>query len=185
MGTLTISGNAVSATFGVFPTLGSTLSDGSNSATGTLHGTFVPGSSLDITDQITTSNGTTSSESIALEFEFLYNCSSSLSIVSGNYYRDFQYSVSSNGSISGQDPKTGCAMTGTVSIIDQSYNLYSVSYTDSNCPSQSIALNGAQFSGFAYVTPYYYDVMSGFTSPQALHFLVDAQVGSTIYTEDF
>jgi len=185
VGTLSVSGNAVSAAFAAFPKFGSTFSDGSFSAAGTLHGTFVPGATLDITDQITTANGTTSSESIALTFDLLYNCSSSLSFVSGNYYYNFQFSVSGAGSLSGRDPNTGCSMTGTVSIIDRSYNLYNVSYTASNCTGQSTALNGAQFSGFAYVTPYFYDSMSGYTSPPALHVLLDAQVGGTTYAENF
>jgi hypothetical protein len=176
--------NVVSGTFDVFPTIGNRLSDGSTSAVGTLQGTFVPGATLEFTDQITTTNGTLSTESLALEFSFLYNCRSSLSIVSGSYGYP-SLSVSAAGSLSGQDPNSGCSMTGTISIIDQSYNLYNVSYTDSNCPSRSTALNGAQFSGFAYVTPYSYDSRSGFTTPPALHLLVDAQVGGTIYAENF
>jgi hypothetical protein len=60
--------------------------------------------------------------------------------------------ISSNGAISGQDANTGCVLNGTLSIVNPSYNAYSVSGSFSNCQGTSAPLNGAQLSGLAALT---------------------------------
>src|SRR6202142_3793603 len=190
VGTLAVLGDTVTAAFTAFPKLGSTFPDGSTSASGNLEGTFVPGSSLVINDQLTTANGTISSDTFAMDFDFLYNCGSSLSNLS---HYNSSVSVSTSGTISGQDPGailgldplTGCEVTGTLSVINQGYNVLGVSFPASNCPGRSSAFDGVQFSGLAYFHPPFEDYLSGFSGPAVLHGAVEAQVDGVSYGETF
>jgi hypothetical protein len=62
-------------------------------------------------------------------------------------------SISSIGAISGQSPTTGCALNGTISTSNASYDVYQVSYTYENCTGAYSVLNGVQLTGLADFNP--------------------------------
>jgi len=149
-GTLTVSGSSVSANLQVVPEWSTTFSDGSTHGAGTLSGTVVARSGISANVQFTTSKGTASSGTLTLHFVSLYNTGSSLAAISGNYTDPSTgdtVSVSSSGVIFEQQPSIGCVTNGNVSIIDASYDAYSLSFKVASCTGAFAVLNGAQFSG--------------------------------------
>lgn len=127
-----------------------TFPDGSTSGTGTLTGTVVQGSTLTLTPSGKTASGTTlPSNTVALTFDTLYNESSSLGKIAGywNGPTGNVLNISSSGALSSTDPASGCAVSGQASIINSSYNLYTVSAKYSGCQGNAAVLNGLTATG--------------------------------------
>ncbi|HVW69114.1 MAG TPA: hypothetical protein VHB68_09065 [Steroidobacteraceae bacterium] len=152
VGSATVSTNTVTASFEGFVPLGDTFTDGSTHGTGNLSGTIQARTSIDLTSQFKTDNGSTSSGTLDLTFDTLYNRASSLATLAGNFTSPSSgvvVTVSSNGTIFSQDASTGCVINGTASIINASYNAYHVEFTYASCTGQAAVLNGVQFAGLA------------------------------------
>ena len=150
VGTAAVTGNSVSAGLEGFTQIGTVFPDNSNHGTGTVTGTVQARSSLSLSTQFKTDAGTSTSGTINLTFDSLYNRASSLATISGNFSSNGNVvTVSSNGQVFSQDPTTGCVINGTVSIIDATRNAYKVQYTYASCSGQNAVLNGLQFSGMA------------------------------------
>jgi hypothetical protein len=174
VGTASVSVNSISANFEGFTQLGTVFADNSNHGTGAVTGTVQARSSLSLTTQFKTDAGTSTSGTLNLTFDALYNRASSLSTLSGNYSSgNVVVTLSSNGSIFSQDPTTGCVVNGTVSIINATYNAYKVQFSYASCTGQSAALNGLQFSGLA--------TLDNTQSPEHAIVGVTAKSGTTQY----
>lgn len=159
-GQATVVGNSISgnidvavATFSTTPGVNTTCAfpDGSTSGTGIISGTVAQGSSMTLTDSVTTSNGTSlGTETHTWVFNSLYDNPSSLSAVSANYTDGSDtLSIAGNGVIFEQDPTTGCVINGQISIINAAYNAYSMSLTYSNCTGSAAGANGYTLTGLA------------------------------------
>jgi hypothetical protein len=48
-----------------------------------------------------------------------------------------------------QDPTTGCVLNGTVSVIDERFNMYRVEYVYGACTGEAAVLNNVTFRGLA------------------------------------
>lgn len=57
------------------------------------------------------------------------------------------FSVNGTGVVFAQDATSGRVISGTVSIINASYNAYSVTISYASCQGQYAILNGAQLTG--------------------------------------
>lgn len=152
VGTATTSGNSISGSIEGYTNFGTTFPDGSTSGSGTISGTIAARSSLSGTVQFTTAGGTASSGTLDLTFNQLYNAGSSLATIAGNYSYTTPngvvvVTIAADGTVTAQDPNTGCVVDGVVSIIDVSYNAYQVELTYSSCLGTAGALDGIQFSG--------------------------------------
>jgi hypothetical protein len=158
-GTLALNGKTFSGSgdFGIIDYAGAigvqincAFTDGSVWGTSTLSGSVVPRTTLTMTGDDTTSLGTVIQRTTGtLNFDDVYNESSSLSKLAGDWLLSTgaMLSISSDGVISSQDQSNGCVITGQVSIINASYNAYSVSVTYSNCGATTSALNGVTGTG--------------------------------------
>jgi hypothetical protein len=150
-GTMTVTGNAATANFtGVVPA-GYQYPDGSLTGTGTLTGTIQARTSISGTASFTTARGAASpSSNLTLSFNPIYNRSSSLSAIAGNY-RDPDtnsvINVNSNGVIFAQDAVTGCVINGSAAIVNASYNAYRLEYNFSGCRGSRAYLNGTTARG--------------------------------------
>ena len=154
-------GNSVSGS-GQFGTLqytsipgtiaGCVYPDNTSAGTGTVTGTVSARSTLSLTASGTTTGGLAlPATTIDLSFDSTYLTPASLSTLAGNYTDAFTgatLSVSGNGTIFEQDAN-GCVINGTASIPNASYNLFTISATQSNCPASS--LNNIALSGLAVV----------------------------------
>lgn len=150
VGTASVTGNSLSANIDGFTQIGTVFADNSSHGTGTVTGTVQARSSLALSTQFKTDAGTSTSGTVNLTFDTLYNRASSLSTISGNFSSNGDVvTISSNGTVFSQDPNTGCVVNGTVAIINASYNAYRVQYSYANCTGQSAVLNGLQFNGMA------------------------------------
>ncbi len=149
-GNVTTSGNNVTANYtGVVP-YGSSFVDGSLSGTGTITGTIVERSSLSLQTSFKTAAGNSSSGTMNLTFNPLYNLDSSLATIAGNW-RDPDtlavINVNSNGVVFAQDNVSGCVVNGQIGIINSNYNAYTVSYTYSSCRGFYSSLNATTATG--------------------------------------
>ena len=149
-GSVTTSGNNLSGTYtGVAPA-GTTFADGSTYGTGTVSGTVQARQTLSGTLSFTTANGGAKSGSGTFAFDSLYNSGSSLAAIAGNYTDaadNAVVNVNSNGVVFSQSPVTGCVINGQVSIINASYDAYSVSYSFASCQGAAAYLNGTTATG--------------------------------------
>jgi hypothetical protein len=128
-------------------------SDGSTSATTTLSGTVTQRSSFMLTDSSTTSMGMAlGSETNTWSYSNLYSETPSLATLAGSYSTASgdTITISSDGTVFEQDPTTGCVINGRVSILNSSYNAYSISYTFANCTGNATALDGQTATGLGY-----------------------------------
>ena len=151
VGTVTTSGNDIAGTYTAVAPPGTSFTDGSTYATGTIAGTIKARSAISVTVTFTTANGTNlGSKTLSLTFNPLYDTGSSLSAISGNYLDPTDnsiISVSASGVVFSQDATTGCVINGQVSIIDASYNAYQISYTFADCLGTAAYLNGTTATG--------------------------------------
>jgi len=125
--------------------------DGSQSATTTLSGTVAQRSSLKLTYTSTTSLGMAiPPEAATWSYSNLYAETPSLATIAGNYADGAStLTVSSNGTIFEQNP-VGCVINGQASIVNPSYNAYSLSFTFASCAGSLAELNGVTATGFGY-----------------------------------
>lgn len=148
VGTGSVNGTAVTFNYTYVARLGSTLTDGSPSATCIATGTIQERQSLSVTTDCTTSLGGSSSNSVSMTYDARYDIDSSLAMVAGNYdHFGVVLNVSASGEVFEQDPATGCVVNGQVTVIDAEFNAYDVSITYSNCVGSSANFNGATFTG--------------------------------------
>jgi len=153
-GTASVIGSAVTIDYTSVVPLGSTLLDGSTSATCSGTGMVQPSQTLTVSVDCMTSLGAAYSDSASLIYDSsLANRDSSLSVVAGNFNGvNSVLTVSGNGVIFEQDPFTGCVINGQVSIIDARFNVYDVSITYSLCAGNLDVLNGTTHTGLAMLT---------------------------------
>lgn len=180
VGTASVSGASVSAGFDGYTQLGLTFPDGSTHGTGSLSGLVIERVSIIASTQFRTDAGKSSSGSMSLVFNAIYNTPSSLATISGNYTALLTgdvISINSNGAVTWQDPLTGCVGNGTVSIINATYNAYRVRFDYANCKGPAAVLNGVQFSGLA--------TLNTTASPQQIIAGVTGQAGGTTYSVVF
>ena len=150
VGTAITSGSSVSANFEGFTQVGTAFPDQTTHGTGTVSGSIQQRSSLTLNTQFKTDGGTASTGTLNLTFDSLYNRTSSLATIGGNYSSNGEtVTVDSNGNVFAQDPTSSCVTNGTVSIINATYNAYKVQFSYANCTGQYSVLNGLQFSGMA------------------------------------
>jgi hypothetical protein len=150
IGQVTTSGMSGSGSFDGFAPLGATFQDGSTHGTGTVSGTVHQRSTFSATTQFTTDGGHSSSDTLSMTFNVLYNRPSSLATIAGNFTEmgsGTVFSVNASGVIYAQDAASGCVLNGTVSIIDASYNAYGVSIGYASCVGAYAVLNGLTLTG--------------------------------------
>ncbi len=154
LGTVLVNGTAFSASLEALLPFGSTFPDGSTYGTVTMTGTMVAQKSVTGTESLTTSAGTTSSGALSLTFDANYDVISLPASIQGTYVGATSTAVmtiTEFGLLSYQDPTTGCLITGYVTVIDPSYNLYDLSVTPTGCPAAAVAMDGTSLSGFATI----------------------------------
>jgi hypothetical protein len=130
------------------------FSDGSVWGTAALTGSLVSRQTLTVTaNDITTLGTALPGTTGMLNFDDVYNESSSLSKVSGNWYLSTNalLSIDSAGAIYSQDTVNGCLVNGKVTLINTKYNAYAVSVTYSNCGASASALDGLTATGLMTV----------------------------------
>ena len=152
VGTASVSGTSLSANLeGIVP-LGFTFADGSHHGTGSITGTIEARKSISASTKFQTDLGSSSTGTLDLTFDALYNRASALTTISGNFTNtanNVVVTVGTNGSVFSQDATTGCVLNGSVSIINASYNAYNVSFDYMSCTGLTSALNGVSFTGMA------------------------------------
>ncbi len=129
--------------FGVAP-LGFVWSDGSTVTSLTVTGTVSERNSYGGS----WATGSGESGTFNLDYDPIYNRTSSLAKVQGTYtsFDDFGnatgvFTIDSNGNVVGQDIDA-CVYGGLVSIVNSNYNLYEISLTVTNCVQFSGMYNG-------------------------------------------
>lgn len=146
VGTYTVSGNSITADVKAYAIGGGPY------ATSVITGTFSEQSQFDATFSSTyISSGTTSTGSITLTYDSIYDRSSSLAMLEGTWSEtDGAYTITADvdafGSLSGTDT-AGCGYSGVISILDPNKNLYGIDIDVSTCSS----FNGS-YDGFAVLT---------------------------------
>lgn len=152
IGTATMNGNTLSSSFEAFTPIGFVFPDGSTHGTGTLSATVQQRSSISGSTQTRTDNGISSSGTISLAFNSLYNRASSLAAIAGNFREPTSgaiVSINSAGVAFAQDAVSGCVLNGSVSLINPSFNAYRVQWTYSSCLGAAAFRNGLTFRGLA------------------------------------
>jgi hypothetical protein len=151
------------------------LPDGSPSSTGTVTGTVTSGKSMVLSSQGKTSKGLAlSSETATFNWSHANSVQPSLALVAGTYKdkTGVNIAINSQGVITSQDPTTGCAVSGTLSIPSASYNVYDVSFKYSNCAPAYAALNNLVATGLGT-----YD---NSTAPTTFTYAANATVNGTL-----
>lgn len=151
-GNLTVSNtNAISAQlYGIAP-YGETFPDGSVHGTGNVSGTLAPRSSAQVSASFTTDKGESTTSSVSLVFQPLYNGTPDVTNFAGTWTdtaNGVAVSITSSGAIFAQDPNTGCVINGQVNVVQANYNLWAAEIDYANCQGSAAALNGLQFAGF-------------------------------------
>ena len=152
IGSLSTSGDELSANFVGYAPFGEKFDDGSTTGVGSLSGNLDERSDISADIDFTTSRGDSSQSTIALSYDAIYERDSSLESIAGNYLdteRNVVINVNNDGELFSQDPRSHCITNGTVSVIDRAFNLYRVRYTFSNCKGHDKDLNGKVAEGLA------------------------------------
>jgi hypothetical protein len=141
-GVLTVNSNSFSTAATAYAPHGSTLPDGSIVGATTITGTFTAKGTM-----TGTYSGAGDSGTFTLTYNgFLYERPSSLPVVSGTWkgkILDFNNAIhiDDNGAIIGVNT-SGCTYGGHVSVIDPSFNIYSVHLDISTCSSDNGTYDG-------------------------------------------
>lgn len=109
-----------------------------------IQGTIKQGSSISGKLTYTPKNGTVQTSNIALTFDALYNKTSGLDKVAGNFKNTVTgatININSSGALFSQDVTTGCVVNGAVAIIDTRFNAYSVRLSFTGCKASLANLN--------------------------------------------
>lgn len=132
------SDNSIYASGGAYAAYDTTFADGSRHGTWSLTGALQERQSISATAQLTTDGGTTTSGTLDLTFDPLYDQPSSTAAVAGMYLdsqaEGFPIFIDANGSI--QQSELICQNGGQISVIDASYNVYRILLT-SHCDNGS------------------------------------------------
>lgn len=155
IGTLSMSGGALSGNLDGITQFGSAFPDGSIHGTGSLSGTVVPHSSITATIHFTTDRGEATVSNVSLSFQSLYLQTPSLPALAGNY-TDAQgdtISINSDGTVTAQAPLIGCVVNGDVLKIRADINLWQEQIDYANCTGSDAPLNGLELVGFAMFDP--------------------------------
>jgi hypothetical protein len=147
----TLSGSAdfVQVQYMMVPGVSACLnSDGSSGGSDAISGAMTQRVSATFIDTDTTSLGTVLPASTEMyAFSSLYLNPSSLNTIAGSYTDgSTTLSITDNGAVSGQD-SNGCALSGNVSIINASYDVYAVQMTFATCAGAQATLSGVSVSG--------------------------------------
>lgn len=156
IGTADISGTSISADYeGITQFKGSTFPNGAGYGTGSFSGTLAAASSITASSSFTPLNdATTYTGAWSLNFDQIYNSGSSFAMISGNYTNQSVgpstgaiVSVSGTGELTAQDATSSCVLNGQISLLNSTFDAYSVTYTYSNCGTGYTQLNNVAFAG--------------------------------------
>jgi hypothetical protein len=151
-GAVQVSASTLAVTVDGYPDFSSAFSDGSDYGIGTLSGTVTTGATLTASLTFMTNGNSPITGTWSLTYEALSNTASSTTAISGNYtdgVTGTTISISTTGSMSGQNAANSCTLSGSVSSADSTHNVYEVAYTYAGCTGTYAAVNGVQFSGLA------------------------------------
>jgi hypothetical protein len=150
------------------------FADGSTLANCNFSGSAVLRTSMDLDLSCKTGGGLEFAETLALEFDPVYDRDSSLETVSGNYRTraDNVLSIAADGQLFLQDATTGCVVNGRISVITLASNLYNVALQYDGCTGPDERLNGSRFDGYAQ--------LDDAASPEVLVIAVIGGVGDLI-----
>ncbi|MDH4047881.1 MAG: hypothetical protein OEW68_08850 [Gammaproteobacteria bacterium] len=143
--------NILGSGFELVTAYGDTFPDGSTVADCFLSGTLVEQQSITASKECTTRAGLEFDEQLTLTFDPLYNRSSSLATVAGQYQTmaGDVLNIASDGAMFLQNASTGCVINGQVSTVVSFANMYGVSYSIDGCTGPDAAWNGSNFEGLA------------------------------------
>jgi hypothetical protein len=141
----------VSGAFDLVTPLDQPFADGSTIANCSFTSSLVERVSIDFTPSCRTTGGLQFSDTLALDFDPLYDRNSSLATVAGTYRTTAGnvLSVAGDGLLFSQDATTGCVVNGHIGLISPSFNIYFVTLGYDSCTGPEAALNGSLFDGFA------------------------------------
>ena len=161
----------VAGNFDLVTPLHQPFADGSTLANCSFASSLVERVSLDFTPSCETIGGLEFSETLALEFDPLYERDSSLETIGGTYQTaaGSVLSIAADGLLFAQDATTGCVVNGRAGIYSPSFNIYSVTLQYDGCTGPEAELNGSTFDGFA--------VLDDRDTPEALIIAVIGGVG--------
>jgi hypothetical protein len=152
VGTTVVTGTSLTANFDGIVPVGFVFGDGTHHGTGSLTATIQARQTISASTKFQTDSGTSSTGTLNLTFDALYNRASSLTTLSGNFTNasnNVVLTVGSNGTLFSQDATSGCVLNGSASLINASYNLYKVQFDYASCAGQTSVLNGVTLTGFA------------------------------------
>ena len=162
-GSVAVDKTLVTATFEGFAPPGMVFADGVPHGTGSAAGVLTASHSMNLNTQfITDADGATPLEgTLNLTFDSAYNNESSLAAISGNYGAGADtWTISGNGNVFAQLPGGGCAASGTVTIVDEAHNAYTMAVTYTGCTGALASLNDVELTGLV--------ALDSSTTPQRL-----------------
>lgn len=141
----------VASPFDLVTPIDQPFADGSTLANCNFSGSAVLRASMDLDLSCKTRGGLEFAETLALEFDPVYDRDASLETVAGNYrtLNENVLSIAPDGLLYLQDAATGCVVNGEVTVITASSNLYNVVLQYDSCTGPDERLNGSRFDGFA------------------------------------
>jgi hypothetical protein len=152
VGTTVVTGTSLTANFDGIVPVGFTFADGSHHGTGTISATIQARKTISATTTFKTDSGNSSTGTLDLTFDGLYDRASSLTTLSGNFTNaanNAVLTVGTDGTLFSQDAASGCVLNGSASLINATYNLYKVQFDYASCAGQNSVLNGVQLTGVA------------------------------------
>lgn len=141
----------VAGSFDLVTPLDEPFADGSTLAICSFTSSLVERVSMDFAPSCETTGGLEFSETVALEFDPLYDRDSSLETAAGTFKTATGnvLSIAADGMLFAQNATTGCIVNGRVGIYSPFFNIYSVTLQHDDCTGPGAALNGSTFDGFA------------------------------------
>jgi len=177
VGTTVVTGTSLTANFeGIVP-VGFTFADGSHHGTGSISATLQARKTISATTAFKTDSGNSSTGTLNLTFDALYDRASSLTTLSGNFTNSTDnavLTVGTDGTLFSQDATSGCVLNGRASLINATYNLYKVQFDYASCVGQTSVLNGVQFNGVA--------TLDNTVAPERIVAGVTGQSGNVTYS---
>lgn len=152
VGTTAVNGTSLTANFDGIVPVGFTFADGSHHGTGSLTATIQARQMIAASTKFQTDSGASSTGTLNLTFDAVYNRTSSLTTLSGNFTNGSNkvvLTVGSDGTLFSQDATSGCVLNGSASLINTTYNLYKVQFDYASCVGQTSVLNGVPLTGVA------------------------------------
>ncbi len=149
-GTATANGTMVSIDYTLVPPYGKLLVDGSTFSVCHSHGIIAQRQLMNLSTDCTTELDTSTSATVLLSYNLLYERDSSLETIAGMYNDAAQIlTVDSNGVLFEQNSITGCVLNGQLSVINSEFNLYDIEFDLADCTGLSDVFNGSTFAGLA------------------------------------